>query len=347
MNNQFLTLSNASDPKEKRYFLLLAFISSLFWIGIIVSLVGPIIVALLAILIWFLNGLFIAWIKAEGVKISEDQIPELYKAFLGVCSTLGIEKIPALYVVQSDGMLNAFATRHSRRDFIVLYSDIVESYGTNSPEISFLLGHEIGHIRKKHILKSFFLIPSNFIPLLWEAYSRACEATCDRHGALASNDLDASIKALMILSGGKEIGEKMNRESFVKQYIEDRGFFISCHELMSNYPTLSQRVFNIFEITNSREPIRSSRNLLAYPFSFLMSLLQSITIIFILAIFGVTILGKEASDDLEGIDYAELELDQNPDLEEENDELSEYKEDISEDPEVNYDSIEAEPTNTN
>ena len=68
--------------------------------------------------------------------------------------------------MQAGGILNAFATRFAARDFVVLYSDILEAYGVDSGEIRFLLGHEIGHIRSKHILKNMILLPGLLLPLL-------------------------------------------------------------------------------------------------------------------------------------------------------------------------------------
>jgi Zn-dependent protease with chaperone function len=287
-------LKAATSKKEKRYFLILSVVSVVSWFVFTISIIGPIIFSLLIVMTWFFNGLFVAYIRSEAVRISRNQAPELYDAFLNVCKCLGLEKIPELYVAQAGGTLNAFVTKHSGRNFIVLYSDIVESYGFDSPEVSFLIGHEIGHIQRKHIFKSLFLMPSRIIPLLSEAYDRACEATCDRFGAIASKNYEASKTALMILSGGKELGRKMNSMAYIDQYKEERGFFVSCHELLSGYPTMSQRVFNIHEILNNREPKRSSRNILAYPISVLVSLSKNFIAIYILAI--IVIAGGSAME---------------------------------------------------
>jgi len=171
------------------------------------------------------------------------------------------------YVLQAGGLLNAFATRHAGRKFVVLYSDILESYGQTSDEIRFLLGHEIGHIKNRHILKRILLFPGLILPLLGSAYNRACEASCDRYGTFVTRNMDGAVKAMMVLSGGKHIGKTMSPEAFGEQCRKHRGFFVSWHELISGYPTLSQRVANLIALRDKKPAPKYSRNPFAYIFA--------------------------------------------------------------------------------
>ncbi len=57
----------------------------------------------------------------------------------------------ALYVLQSGGILNAFAARHAGRSFVVVYSDFMDVLGADWREMKFILGHEIGHLRSRHV----------------------------------------------------------------------------------------------------------------------------------------------------------------------------------------------------
>jgi len=170
--------------------------------------------------------------------------------------------------VQSGGILNAFATRFLGRNFVVVYSDMLEAHGEDSPRMRFILGHELGHIKRGHILKHLLLLPGMLVPLLGVAYNRACEATCDRHGALAcGGNIDGAIDAMMALSGGKFAGLKMNSTAFAQQHHSSRGFFVSLHELTSGYPTLSQRVSNLIALRDGVLPRRTERHPLAYFFA--------------------------------------------------------------------------------
>jgi hypothetical protein len=59
--------------------------------------------------------------------------------------------VPEAYLLQMGGMLNAFATRFLGRDFLVLYSDVVDGLADNPDALNFYIGHEIGHIKRKHL----------------------------------------------------------------------------------------------------------------------------------------------------------------------------------------------------
>lgn len=263
-----ISRENIILQKEKVYFYVLVIFAILFWLFVLATIVGPLFVLAFAFMGWLANGLFIARLKSDCVLITEQQMPELYGTFRQVCSKLELTKLPELYVVQSQGMLNAFAIRHSGRNFVVLYSDIVEAYGQSSDEMRFVIGHEIGHIQRKHILKLLFLGPARILPLIGTAYSRACEATCDRYGAFAVNNIGGALTAMMILSGGKESGRLMSSEAFSQQWYNHRGFFVSWYELISGYPTLAQRVANIIAIKNNSKAPKVSRHPISYVFAF-------------------------------------------------------------------------------
>ncbi len=268
MSSTGLTLDNLTLPKEKTYLGIIAVIAGAIWL-LLLCLIFPIFFGLgFALLIWLANGLLIARLKSESVKVSDRQLPELNAVFKEVCKKLQCNGTPELYVLQSGGTLNAFATRHSGRNFVVLYSDMVEAYGVNSDEIKFILGHEIGHIHRNHLLKLILLGPGLWLPLVGHAYSRACEASCDRYGAYATENIDGALRAMMKLSGGKEAARAMNPDCFAEQYHQDRGFFISWHELISGYPTLSQRMANLVAIRDNTQMPRAGRNPLAYLFAF-------------------------------------------------------------------------------
>jgi Zn-dependent protease with chaperone function len=263
-----LTLSNLTLPKETTYLVFVVLVSIVMWGLALMTIFLAFIALFLGIAIWFANGLLVARLKAEAVKIDQTQLPRLATAFQEVCRQVGVAPVPDLYVVQSGGLLNAFTSKHAGRNFVVLYSELLETYGPDSPEIRFLLGHELGHIRSRHILKQILLAPGLLMPLLGNAYNRACEASSDRYGAFVSGDINGSINAMMILAGGKHAKALMDPVPFAAQYRKFRGFFVSWHELISGYPTLSQRVANLVSLGEGREPVRAPRHPLSYVFAF-------------------------------------------------------------------------------
>jgi Zn-dependent protease with chaperone function len=259
-----LTLGDLTLPKERTYFVWVLVLSIIIWAGLAATIIGLAYAALFAFFLWLGNGLLIAHLRSGAVKVSEVQMPELHASFREVCERLGFTTIPGLYVLQAGGALNAFATRHVGRDFVVVYSDFLEALGASSPEMKFILGHEIGHIRSQHILKQILLAPGMFIPLVGPAYRRSWESSCDRHGAFAAQDLNGAVRAMMVLGGGKGAGRSLDAKAFADQYTDERGFFVSLNELTSTYPTLSRRVSDILSLKTGSSYVKAKRSSLAY-----------------------------------------------------------------------------------
>ncbi len=283
-----LSLQNLVNPKENTYFTVLLVIAIIIWLLAVISMVGIFAVGILALAAWFTHGLLVARLRSESVQITPQQYPELYATYTEVCQRLNLASVPELYLMQSGGILNAFATRHAGRNFVVIYSTFVETLGASSPMMKFLMGHEIGHIQRKHLQKKLWVLPGSIIPLIGEAYHRACEATCDRYGAYASNDLNASMLALTVLASGREASQ-IDTRHFAEQHFKTRGFFISWHELIVSYPTLSQRVANILGFHDAQYARRSGRNFLAYPMAFIFTLKNVVFIYFGVVIISVLI----------------------------------------------------------
>lgn len=262
-----LTPGNLTVAKENSRFIVVLLISILVWLGLAVTMIGLVYALFIGFFLWLGNGLLTAYLRAEAVRVGADQLPELDASLREVCQKLGVRNVPALYVLQSGGLLNAFATRFAGRDFVVVYSDFLEALGPSSPEMRFILGHELGHIQSSHILKQIFLAPGLFCPLIGPAYRRAWETSCDRFGAYAAQDVNAAVRAMLVLSGGREHGQQLNAAAFAGQHANERGFFVSLHELTSTYPTLSRRVTELMALKDGAAVRAPDRNPLAYFFA--------------------------------------------------------------------------------
>lgn len=267
-----LTLSNLTVPKERTYHTLVLLVSVLVWGLLTLGTFGVFLfyAAMFAVFMWIGNGLLIAHLRSEAVRVSAEQLPELHATFVEVCERLGLKEKPALYVLQAGGLLNAFATRFSGRNFVVVYSDFLEALGPSSAEMKFVLGHEVGHIQSRHILKQILLAPGLIFPLIGPAYRRAWETSCDRYGAHAAQDADAAVRAMLVITGGRENGRRLNPAAFADQHAGERGFFVSLHELTSTYPTLSRRVTDLMALKDGAVPRAPARHPLAYFFAMFM-----------------------------------------------------------------------------
>jgi Tfp pilus assembly major pilin PilA len=161
------------------------------------------------------------------------------------------------------GSLNAFATRFLGRDFLVLYSDVVDGLHDNPDALNFYIGHEIGHIKRKHLNWSTVLLPASLLPLVGAAYARAREYTCDRHGLAACDQpLNAEFGLAALAAGGRR-WRTMNKSAFIEQARETEGFWMSFHELVGDYPWLVKRMGTVRALAAGREPDHPRRHLLA------------------------------------------------------------------------------------
>jgi len=220
-------------------------------------------VVLIIMYLFFRLGLLIGYIKGNAIKVTKSQFQDLHSILLSQCKTLEIDNVPDMYIMQNGGILNAFATAFMGSNYIVLYSEIAEeAYQGNLETVEFIIGHELGHIKRKHMLKSLVLFPSFIVPFLNSAYSRACEYTCDSIGAsLSPNGVKPG---LILLASGKNMWKRVNIEKFIEQEATASGFWFWFAEKTSSHPRLTKRViqFNHIAIVkpNVFEPILEQSN---------------------------------------------------------------------------------------
>jgi Zn-dependent protease with chaperone function len=147
---------------------------------------------------------------AGRVRIDTKQVPDLHALFRGCCARLGVRPEPEFYIEPG---FNAW-TSGVQNPYVMLGGATVSILTT--PELEFVMGHELGHIRYRHVLYHQMaawapglagkvpliggLLGKGLELALFE-WSRAAEYSADRAGLLACQDVDAVVKAMMKLSG--------------------------------------------------------------------------------------------------------------------------------------------------
>lgn len=253
-------------PRERVLSTITLILGLLIWAALIVGTVGValVVIGIGAIAYLFAHSALIAHVKGNGVELSAEQFPDIHGQFLDCCKRLGIEEPPQAYVLNGNGVLNAFATKFLRDRYIVLTSDIVDAMQGNPDGLRFYMGHELGHLRMKHISKQILRAPVLWLPLLGAAYSRARESTCDRHGLACSGSGSSAVLALSVLAAGRARWRTLNVAHYVRQTEHSSGFWMSFHELISGYPWLTKRAARM---TNEQ-----SATLARNPFAYLFAL---------------------------------------------------------------------------
>ena len=83
--------------------------------------------AFIIVYMFFRFGILIGYIKGNAVKLSKKQFPDIYSIVEKQSELLRLKDVPSVYILQSGGILNAFAARFFGHNYIVLYSEIVEA----------------------------------------------------------------------------------------------------------------------------------------------------------------------------------------------------------------------------
>ena len=166
----------------------------------------------------------------NSIKVSEQQLPELWTAHRHATRILDVSQVNDLYVHRSvigDGVVIG-----SKQPIIVLDAGLVEKLG--SGERMALISHELGHVLSDHVVYQTALnillsagrgaIPFLGLPLmavravLLEWY-RATELSCDRAATLAVRDPRIVCRLLMVTTGGMS-ADRLDLDAFLAQAME-------------------------------------------------------------------------------------------------------------------------------
>jgi Zn-dependent protease with chaperone function len=230
-------------PSEEPLFALAALISAGLWLLLTISVIGLVYAGFFAIFFAMLHLAFITHVRGSAVRLGPDQFPELHGVVERLARRMGMTEVPATYLMQAGGTLNAFATRFLRSHIIVLYSDLLEACGENTAARDMIIAHELGHIKSGHLRWHWFLLPAGIVPFLLTALSRAREYTCDRYGLAGAGSAEGAGLGLAILAAGAKHGPSVNRQELVRQRADvERSGLMTIGEWLGTHPPLSKRL---------------------------------------------------------------------------------------------------------
>ncbi len=172
------------------------------------------------------------WNMSQSVRCGPNQYKTIYEMMRESCAVLDMPE-PELYV-SSYYQPNAH-TSGVERPYITINSAALNNL--NDEELYFLIGHELGHIKAKHVL--YMSVANVLYPLLqmigrsmlglgdvasialylaYYEWLRQAEFSADRAGLLVSQSLDSSIDGLISLTAGpNRFRHEQNRDEFMAQ----------------------------------------------------------------------------------------------------------------------------------
>ncbi len=198
---------------------------------------------IILLLVFVVGGhiLAVGYLMGNGVRVSEKQFPELWASFIKAAAVLGVRRLPAFYLVEAGGLMNAFATRLFTRNYVAIYSDLAERlYEGDAESVDFVIAHELVHVRRNHAFKSLFTLPAEAIPFLKAAWRRACEYTCDSGGAEFSPS--GAEKGLILLAAGKKLSARMDANAYLESFLAEKSIWKRISEVFSSHPHLPKRI---------------------------------------------------------------------------------------------------------
>ncbi|GAF64784.1 hypothetical protein BTS2_1680 [Bacillus sp. TS-2] len=235
-----------ASSRETVYFVLSLIVSIIIYILAALSIVGIGILVLIFAVVFIMNIMMLGSIRGNGVKVTEGQFPEVYERVVEIATKMKLEKVPDIFVIESEGALNAFATRFWGRNMVVLYSEVFDLKSEQGKEeLDFIIAHELSHVKRRHVWKNVLITPAKIFPFLSQAYSRSCEYTCDREAAYFTNNGIAAKRALTILSVGKKVYQDVNERAYMEQISSESHGAVWLSEIFSSHPNLPKRIQSV------------------------------------------------------------------------------------------------------
>ncbi|MGL4305596.1 MAG: M48 family metallopeptidase [Mycobacteriaceae bacterium] len=196
-------------------------------------------------LLFFLRGQLYGAQRVNGIKMSPTQFPDGYQLVLEAAARFGLPAPPDAYVVLGNGQINAFASGHGFRRFVVVYSDLFEVGGQarNPDALAFIIGHEVGHIAAGHVSywRQVGQFATNYIPVVGSALSRSMEYTADNHGYHFRPQ--GAPETMGVLGAGKYLAAFVGFNELADRAKIESGFFPWLTNLLASHPVLTWRAW--------------------------------------------------------------------------------------------------------
>ncbi len=187
--------------------------------------------------------------RAQALRITENNFKEVYDLIDEYSKRLGI-KTPKAYVMQQNGVLNAFSAFIFRKQWICIHSELFEvAYREHKDmkALSFIIAHELAHIYYGHATLRYNL-PfwfSRIIPVFSAIASRTREYSCDRLAQRLTGE--DGVDSMLVLVVDRHLYKMVDKEDYIKEMSEQKGLFVWAANMVADHPILSKRIMALVE----------------------------------------------------------------------------------------------------
>jgi len=223
---------------------------------------------------------------ANSIRLGPRQLPQVWQIHHDVCSTIGIDPIPELYLTHNP-FPNAYTTGVDQ-PIVVLHSVMLDI--TDDDGLRAVLAHEAGHIHCGHLVNGFLLrviarvlnsqasllpglavlsgLPLGAINTAMRTWQRGAEMSCDRAAGLVTRDPASVCRGLLSLSAG-QLASQIDIEEYMAQAREYRSprtplelLYRSMDQFGSDHPVMALRIaeFSAWAETGALDDLSAGRS---------------------------------------------------------------------------------------
>lgn len=187
-------------------------------------------------------------IQGLSIKITKDQYSRIYAVIVRKAEQLQID-VPDSFIT-FDPMINAFVMGFKKPYTLVLNSALVEAM--DEEELSFIIGHELGHIKLNHSRFKSLVSPLDqnlpVITFIFNQWLRKSEYSADRSGILLSGKPEACIRALLKMAVGAKLFRELHAHVMDEQIEAASDTRLErMSELFLTHPYITNRIKQVVE----------------------------------------------------------------------------------------------------
>jgi Zn-dependent protease with chaperone function len=196
-------------------------------------------------ILFFMMYFYFAMTRAYAIRVTERNFPEIYEKSVEYAARLGLRKVPAVYIEQQNGVINAFAAAVFGKRYAMLNAELVDvSYMEHKDfdTVFFILAHEFGLIYYKHVTfaYNFWVFIPHLIPIFGTLHSRSMEYSCDRVAQLLLGRDGAS--EFMVITAGRHLYKYVDVEDYLATAKKERGISTWLVNLFATHPITPKRI---------------------------------------------------------------------------------------------------------
>jgi hypothetical protein len=183
-----------------------------------------------------------ASVLGNSVRLSPEQLPEIYSLLEKHCMKLGHVEIPELYLTDKAVSAPSYAFSTWKHHCIALSARLIERKPEKSHDLlSFLLARELGRLRLGHtnLWYEVLLAYMSRIPYLRNPLTQVQTLSQDRYGAYLEPN---PMPGLLILASGRRLIDLVSLQEYLTNVRAYKGIWADLSDLIRQQPHVSYRV---------------------------------------------------------------------------------------------------------